>query len=114
MYDFAATLENLPKWATGLGGAAIRNVKGEWIADAPFGRVIMRFAEKNAFGVLDHDVIMESGEKIHNPMRVVAHGSGSEVTFTLFRRPEMSDEKFSEDAAWVEKDLKILKSLLER
>ena len=114
VYDFAANLENLPKWATGLGGAAIRNVNGEWIADAPFGRVTIRFAEKNTFGVLDHDVILESGAKVHNPMRVVPHGSGSEVTFTLFRQPDTSDEKFSEDAAWVEKDLKILKSLLER
>lgn len=114
VYDFAANLENLPKWATGLGGATIRNLHGEWIADAPVGRVKIRFVERNTFGVLDHDVIFESGAKVHNPMRVVPHGGGSEVTFTLFRQPDMSDEKFSDDAAWVEKDLKILKALLEQ
>lgn len=113
VYAFASNPENLPKWATGLGGS-IKNVDGEWTADSPMGKIKIRFAERNKFGVLDHDVIVESGERVHNPMRVVPRGDGSEVVFTLFRRPEMSDEKFLEDARWVEKDLKILKDLLER
>ena len=113
VYDFASNPENLPKWATGLGGS-IKNVDGEWVADSPMGKIKIRFAERNKFGVLDHDVILESGEKVHNPMRVVPSGGGSEVTFTLFRQPNVSDEKFSEDAKWVEKDLRILKELLER
>jgi len=113
VYDFASKPENLPKWATGLGGS-IKNVNGEWIADAPMGKVKIRFAKRNTFGILDHDVILESGVIIHNPMRVVPNGSGSEVFFTLFRQPDVSDEKFSEDAKWVEKDLRILKDLLER
>lgn len=113
VYDFASNPENLPKWATGLGGS-IKNVNGEWIADAPMGKVKIRFAKRNTFGILDHDVILESGVKIHNPMRVVPNGSGSEVVFILFRQPDTSDEKFSEDAKWVEKDLRILKDLLEK
>ncbi|MBI4248269.1 MAG: SRPBCC family protein [Elusimicrobia bacterium] len=113
VYDFASNPENLPKWATGLG-RSIHNVDGEWIADAPFGKVKIIFAEKNEFGVLDHDVVLESGAKFHNPMRVVPNGGGSEVVFTLLRQPETSDEKFTKDAKWVEKDLKILKALLER
>lgn len=47
-------------------------------------------------------------------MRVIANGEGSEVFFTLIRQPEMSDEKFAQDAKWVEKDLGILKGLLEK
>lgn len=112
VYEFAADPDNLPKWATGLA-AGIRKVGGEWLADSPLGRVKIRFAERNAFGVLDHDVILESGARFHNPMRVVPNGSGSEVIFTLFRQPEASDEKFEEDARWVEKDLNALKRLLE-
>lgn len=46
-------------------------------------------------------------------MRVVANGSGSEVIFTLFRQPGMSDEQVTEDAAWVERDLGTLKNILE-
>lgn len=113
VYAFASSPENLPKWATGLGGS-IKNLDGEWVADSPMGKVKIRFAERNQFGVLDHDVILETGEKVHNPMRVVPRGDGSEATFTLFRRPGVSDDKFLEDARWVEKDLKILKGLLER
>lgn len=113
VYAFASNPENLPKWATGLGGS-IKNVDGEWTADSPMGKVKIRFPARNTFGVLDHDVILESGAKVHNPMRVVARGKGSEVIFTLFRQPGMSDEKFREDARWVEKDLNILKGLLER
>lgn len=113
VYDFASNPENLPKWATGLGGS-IKNVDDEWIAESPMDKIKIWFAEKNKFGILDHDVIVESGLKIHNPMRVVPNGKGSEVIFTLFRQPDMSDEKFLEDAKWVEKDLRILKDLLEK
>jgi len=35
-------------------------------------------------------------------MRVLPNGAGSEVTFTLFQLPEMSDQTFSEDAGMVE------------
>jgi hypothetical protein len=113
VYSFASNIENLPKWATGLG-KTIRNVDGEWIADGPTGQVKVRFVRRNDFGVLDHDVILESGTTIHNPIRVVPNGRGSEVIFTLFRQPDVSEEKFAEDAKWVEKDLRMLKSLLER
>jgi hypothetical protein len=113
VYSFASNIENLPKWATGLG-KTIRNVDGEWIADSPTCQVKVRFVRRNDFGVLDHDVILESGTTIHNAIRVVLNGRGSEVIFTLFRQPSVSEEKFAEDAKWVEKDLRMLKSLLER
>ncbi len=113
VYAFVSDPENLPKWATGLGGS-IRKVNDEWIADSPMGRIKIRFAEQNPFGVLDHEVILESGVRINNPMRVISNGDGSEIFFTLVRQPGTSDEKFAEDARWVEKDLKILKGLLEQ
>ena len=113
VYAFVSNPENLPRWASGLAGA-IRNVGGEWIADAPAGKVRIRFVPRNPFGVLDHDVVLESGATVHVPLRVVPNGSGSEVVFTLLRQPDMTDEKFAEDARWVEKDLGALKRLLER
>lgn len=113
VYRFASDPLNLPLWATGLAGS-IRNVDDEWVVQqGPMGRVTVRFTEPNALGVIDHDVALPSGVTFHNPIRVVPNGSGSEVIFSLFRPPGTSAEAFDEDAQMVEKDLRILKSLLE-
>jgi hypothetical protein len=113
VYEFASNPENLPRWAAGLSGS-IKNVNGDWIADAPMGRVKVNFAEKNKFGVLDHDVTLPSGVKVYNPVRVFPNNDGSELVFALYRRPDMSDQGFAEDAKSVEKDLETLKTLLEK
>jgi hypothetical protein len=63
---------------------------------------------------LDHDVVLESGATVHNPMRVIPNGSGSTVIFTLLRLPGVSEQKFGDDAKWVEKDLTTLKEILEK
>ncbi len=72
-----------------------------------------RFADKNKFGVLDHDVTLPSGVKVYNPMRVFPNNDGSELIFTLYRQPEMSDQMFAEDAEAVTRDLEKLKTVLE-
>lgn len=113
VYEFASDPKNLPRWASGLARSEVRRVGDEWIADAPFGEMKVRFAPRNAFGVMDHDVTLASGVTVHNPMRVVPNGAGSELTFTLLRRPEMSDEDFARDRDTVGSDLRRLKQLLE-
>ncbi len=112
VYEFISNPINLPKWATGLSGS-IKNVNGEWIADSPMGKVKIKFVESNKFGVVDHDVTLESGIAFHNPMRVLSNKNGCEVIFTLFRQAEMTEEKFTTDADWIKKDLEKLKSVLE-
>lgn len=97
VYAFAADVANLPRWASGLA-----NFSGS-----------VRFVEANSFGVLDHDVELASGQTVHNAMRVVPNAGGSEVTFTLLRRAEMSEQDFAADAATVQADLVELKRLLE-
>jgi hypothetical protein len=47
-------------------------------------------------------------------MRVVPNADGTELIFTLFRLPGMTDEKFEQDAKLVLTDLMALKNLLER
>lgn len=113
VYRFVSDPRNLPRWASGLGGS-IHEEGGEWIAEGPLGPVRVCFAPPNELGVLDHEVALPSGERFLNPMRVVANRAGSELTFTLFRQPGTSEEKFEEDAEWVRKDLLTLKHLLER
>lgn len=114
VYDFASKPENLPRWARGVAGS-IEKVGDAWVARSPLGTVKVRFVELNALGVLDHDVTLESGVSVHNPVRVVAReGGGSEVVFTLFRRQGVSDAEFAADARAVERDLSALRELLER
>ena len=114
VYEFASDPRNLPRWAAGLARSEVRPDGDEWVADAPFGKVRVRFAPRNSFGVMDHDVTLESGVSVHNPMRVVPNGEGSEFVFTLIRQPGTSDVQFAGDKAAVENDLKTLKSVLER
>ena len=113
VYAFASNPANTPAWASGLAGG-IKHVGSEWIAESPMGQVKLRFADGNAFGVLDHEVTLPSGVTIHNPMRVMANGEGSEVVFSLFHLPGVSDAKFGGDATWVMKDLETLRRVLEQ
>ncbi len=113
VYAFVADPRNLPKWASGLARSTVTREGDAWIAEAPMGKVKVRFASPNSLGVLDHDVELESGEVVHNPMRVVPNGGGSELLFTLLRRQKMTDEELAEDRATVETDLGTLKRLLE-
>jgi len=112
VYDFVSVPENFRLWASGLG-KSLKKEDGEWIAETPEGPVKIRFSERNAFGVLDHWVSTKPGLQIYIPMRVIPNGSGSELIFTLFRLPDMSDDKFAADAEWVMRDLTSLKNLLE-
>jgi hypothetical protein len=113
VYEFASNPENLPSWAGGLSGS-IKKVNGDWIAEAPMGMVKVKFAEKNKFGILDHDVTLSSGVKFYNPMRVFPNSDGSELVFTLYRHPGMSEQQFTADAESVERDLEKLKILLKK
>lgn len=112
VYDFVSNPENFPRWASGLG-KSLKKVHGEWLAETLEGPVKVRFTERNELGVLDHWVIPKPGLQIYIPMRVIPNGSGCELIFTLFRLPDMSDEKFAADAEWVMRDLTALKWLLE-
>ena len=114
VYDFAVDPRNLPHWAAGLVRSAVRKDGDAWIAEAPFGTVRIKFVDRNSLGVLDHDVTLESGVVVHNPMRVIPRPDGSEFVFTLFRRPGMSEDDFQRDKAAVEADLATLKRLMER
>jgi hypothetical protein len=103
---------SLPLWAGGLG-TSIEQVDGSWTVQTPSGPVKITFVEKNPFRVADHAVHLPQGTTVHVPMRVLANGAGSEVLFTLFRQPGMSDAQYASDAVLVEQDLRSLRLLLE-
>ena len=79
------------------------------------GEITIEFTPANDLGVLDHVVNLPSGEPVFNPLRVVPAGKEwCEVVFTLRRRPGMSDDEYTADAAAVTADLATLKRILER
>ena len=112
VYRYARDPAHLPEWAAGLA-AGIRSERGEWVAESPMGRVLVRFVPVNEYGVLDHDVVLPDGTTVTNPLRVLADGAGSEVVFTARRQPAMTDEEWAADVAAVTADLVALKRLLE-
>jgi hypothetical protein len=113
IYAFVSNLENLPKWASSFCKSIMKSADG-WTIHTPQGPMGIRISEKNSLGVLDHIVSPVPGIEVFVPMRVVANGSGSEVLFTLFRRPEMSDDQHAQDVKWVEQDLSTLKRVMEK
>jgi hypothetical protein len=113
VYAFLADPANFERWASGLG-KGLTPIEGQsWRVDSPEGPVIVRFSPPNPHGVVDHEVTTPAGARILNPMRVIANGSGSEVVFTVFQRPGVSEAAFEADAQWVTRDLESLKRLLE-
>jgi hypothetical protein len=108
VYAYAVDPENLPHWAPGLC-RSVAQFDGRWIVESPTGETLdFAFVEANRFGVLDHTVLLPSGESMLNPMRVVANGEGSEILFTVFQRPGMSDADFERDVGLVQADLEKL------
>ena len=112
-YAFAHRPDNFPLWAAGLS-TSLRHDGEHWVADTPAGRAIILFALPNDYGILDHYVRIAGQPDIYIPLRMIAHGDGTQLVFTLFRQPGMDDAAFDADAQAVMADLQTLKQLLER
>ena len=114
VYAFAHQRQNLHLWASGLASADIEQEGDHWAADSPMGRIQIKMAQKNTFGVLDHDVTTPDGTTTHNAFRVSPVGESSSVlTFAVLRQKGADDAAFEKDAAHVRKDLQALKALVE-
>jgi hypothetical protein len=112
VYAFAVDPVNLPRWAAGLVSSG--RLDGDaWVAETDQGAIRVQFVPRNDLGVLDHHVTLPDGGVLYSPMRVIANGTGSHLSFTLFRLPGVADEAFAADAALIEQDLKTLRGLLE-
>jgi hypothetical protein len=96
------------RWASGLAESSLEAAGDVWKASGPTGDVTIRFTPHNAFGVMDHTVILANGARVDVPLRVMRNGDGAEVALTLFRQPGMSDETFAADIDWVRRDLATL------
>lgn len=112
VYAYAADPANLSAWAAGLAGQPLEKKDGRWVAQSPMGEVAVEFTPPNDYGVLDHVVTLPSGERVLNPVRVLADGDRSDVVFTI-RRRDMTEAQFDADSDAVARDLTTLKEILE-
>lgn len=112
VYEFVRDPRNLPQWAPAFC-KSVRPAGDNWTVETPQGPIGLRFAGRNALGVLDHYVSPTPDVEIYVPMRVVPNETGSEVLFTLFRMPGVTDTGFEEDVGFVQQDLNTLKGVLE-
>ena len=113
-YRFLADPRNYGEWAAVDKGSYRPVGDGDWMADTPFGGLRhFRFTPPNAFGVLDHAVFIPGEPLLYTPMRLIPNDDGSELQFTFFQRPGMSDEQFDSALEWITTDFLTLKSVLE-
>lgn len=113
VYEMIWRPEFFPKWASGLTEADLRKEGDCWLADGADGPIRIRFTPHNAYGVMDHVVDTGAGQEVHVPLRVVRNGDGAEVMLTLFRQPDMDDDRFAADIKWINRDLRALKAVVE-
>ena len=76
--------------------------------------MVVRFGEANALGILDHDVTLASGVTVHNALRVVPNGTGSELAMVLFEWPHMSAGEFERDISAVTADFGEIRQAIEK
>jgi len=112
VYAFVSNPERFAQWTSSFC-KSVRREGDDWIVETTDGEMTVHFVAPNEFGVADHVVTLPTGETVNVPLRVIANGTGSEVLFTLFQQPGMTDEQFEKDVGMVQRDLETLKRLLE-
>ncbi len=109
---FVADPRNLPQWA-GAFCKSVRKDGDRWVVETDEGAFGLRFMASVEQGILDHVVEIADDVLVQVPMRVVPNGEGSEVLFTLFRLPAMTEFRWQRDLEMVSADLQRLKQVME-
>src|ERR1700748_988332 len=56
VYEFLAEPMNFARWAANPGSGMVPLDGGDWLVELPRGKMAIRFAPRNTFGVLDYQV----------------------------------------------------------
>ncbi|XXX78447.1 putative quinol monooxygenase [Sorangium sp. So ce134] len=110
-FRLAADIRLLPRWATSFC-QGLREEGERWVVSSPQGDVRLRYEADPAAGVVWHCVDTGGGE-LRMPMRLVRHGPGSLLLFTIQRPPGCSEAAFDEQRGWVDRELAQLRELVE-
>ncbi len=109
---YVADPRHLPQWAGGFC-KSVRPDGDHWRIQTDQGEFGLRFQADLQQGILDHVVEIADDVQVYVPLRVVPNGEGSEVLFTLFRLPAMTEERWQNDLAMVRADLERLQKVME-
>jgi hypothetical protein len=114
VYQFLLEPANFGKWA-GVRDAAMRPLGGrDWAVETTVGPRVVRFPERNDFGVLDLGLMKAAGDAPHPAgLWAVANGPGTELIYTNFRWPGMSPLEWASAKDWITADYLALQSLFE-
>jgi hypothetical protein len=82
IYEFISDSHNLLRWAAGLG-ADVQQQDEVWIVQTPAGPMKMVFAEKNRYGVADHNVSPPDAAPVYVPLRVLENGSAATSSYPV-------------------------------
>lgn len=112
VFTFVSNLANWPKWAIATV-VAVKPGAGDWWAmETRTGLGRIRIRPDEASGVLDYD-LTTAGVQWSVVARVVANGSGSEITLEFSPPPSISKEAFDKQVSFADKELARLKQLME-
>ena len=113
-YRFLADPLNYGTWAAVEQDSYRPLDNGDWEGVTAFGgKRHFRFTSPNPHGVLDHAVFVPGEPLLWTPMRVTPNEEGTELSFTFYQRPGMSEAEFLSAIEWITTDFLTLKSLLE-
>ena len=112
VFAFLADANTWPRWAV-VNVKGIKKAEGDWWEmQTPGGAAKLRIRPQEQFGILDHDFVApDASWTVH--ARVVPNGTGTLFMITFFQPPTFTDEFFDQQTALVDKELAMLKSILE-
>jgi len=115
VYGFLTNPANLARW-TLLGEGRAEPAEGPlvWSYVGADGHVLVRFSPRNPYHVLDYS--LQSGVHVwqSSSVRLIRNGNGCVLVHTSVQQPLVSDAAFESEAEWMQADLLVLKTLLER
>ncbi len=110
-FAVAASVEDLPRWAVRFC-QSLRREGERWIVTSPQGDVVFRLEPSPESHLVWHCVDTGTGE-LRMPLRVVPHGPGALLLFTIHRPSGVDEAAFAEQCDWVDEEIGRLKALLE-
>lgn len=103
---------NLPRWAVGFA-RSVSAANDGWLVTTGGGEVRLRIDRDARTGVVDFVMAPAPGVEVLAASRVIPRGPASEVVFTQFQGPGITDAMFEKSIQAVGHELRVLKGILE-